>query len=118
MHSLSKTQRPLVGLFSTTMVFGLFKKKSEATPAAAPVRRVVLEGVSAPPQLPTPAAPQEDPFTQRLRANGRGDFNPSESVRTSQMTCPACQTSFRIFLNSDGKKTVVKCPSCAKYYKV
>ena len=120
MQTLQKARFSLAGLVATSMALNPFRKKTEA-PVPKPVaRRVVVEGVATAPSLPTPPPPPPtDPLKQRLLFHGlHQDFNPSESVKTSQMTCPSCQTSFRIFLNSDGKKTVVKCPSCAKYYKV
>jgi predicted Zn finger-like uncharacterized protein len=105
--------------FGTSMVFNPFRKKEVAPMPAPTIKKVVLEGVATPPVLPKPEMPTQDPFISRLHASGRHqDFNPSESVRVSKMSCPSCQASFRIFLNADGKKTVVKCPGCAKYYKV
>lgn len=119
MHRVSTSTNPLALFFATSMVFNPFRKK-DAAPAPAPTtKKIVLEGVAKPPELPKPEPPSQDPFISRLQASGRHqDFNPSESVRVSQMTCPACQASFRIFLNADGKKTLVKCPGCAKYYKM
>lgn len=116
---VSTSTNPLALFFATSMVFNPFRKK-DAAPAPAPTtKKIVLEGVAKAPEIPKPAPPSQDPFLSRLQANGRHqDFNPSESVRVSQMTCPGCQASFRIFLNADGKKTLVKCPGCAKYYKM
>jgi hypothetical protein len=102
-------------------MFKLFGKKEEKEPATQPVvqRRVVIEGQK-PVIAPTPkAVPPVDPLKQRLLFGGmHHDTNPSENVRVSTMTCPSCTTSFRYFLNSDGKKTMVKCPSCTKTFRV
>lgn len=70
-----------------------------------------------PPPKVTPVA--DDPLRPKLLFHGlHPDTNPSENVRTARMTCPSCNESFRYFVNSDGKKTVVKCPGCAKAYRI
>ena len=128
---MSTTRRNLIGFVATSMAFGLFKRKekqlgaptatrSPPPPTAISNQRVVVEGIANAPVLPTPPTPAPtDPMQHLIKFQGlHRDFNPSASVKTGQMTCPSCQASFRMFLNSDGKKTIVKCPSCAKQYKV
>lgn len=102
-------------------MFRLFgKKQQDVEPAPNVQRRVVIEGQKPVVAPPAPkAAPPADPLKQRLLFGGmHADINPSENVRTSNMTCPSCNTGFRYFLNSDGKKTMVKCPSCSKSFRV
>jgi hypothetical protein len=103
-------------------MFKLFGKKDDKTAEPAPTvkRHVVIEGQKTTIAPTTPRDPPAmDPLRQRLLFQGlHEDTNPSENVRVSNMTCPSCATSFRYFLNSDGKKTVVKCPSCTKTFRL
>ena len=102
-------------------MFKLFGKKEEKPAAPQPIvqRRVVIEGQK-PATVPEPKPqPPVDPLRQRLLFGGmHEDINPSENVRTGNMTCPSCTTSFRFFRNSDGKPTTVKCPSCTKSFRI
>lgn len=99
------------------MAFRFLQKKSEPSKRAVPAGRVVIEGYK-PPSVPASTPKPEDPLRPSLLFQGlHPDTNPSENVRTANMTCPSCNTSFRFFINSDGKKTVVKCPACAKAYR-
>lgn len=101
------------------MAFRLFGGKKEQKTEPAVQRRVVIEGYKPPPMPAPKETPVTDPLKQRLLFRGlHEDINPSENVRTSRMTCPSCTHEFRYFVNSDGKKTVVKCPSCAKTFRL
>jgi hypothetical protein len=119
MHSVGNSK---LGLAPIVLgIFGFGKKKTDETAAAPaqPVRRVILQG--APPAVvPTPMTPPPtDALKQRLLFQGlHEDTNPSGSVRVNKMTCPSCSTEFKYFVNSDGKKTVVNCPLCAKQYRL
>lgn len=117
----SRRANSLIAFFATTSMLGrLFgKKAAENPPESTVTRRVVLE--ASPP--PAPAAPKAAPPTDKLRQgllfHGlHQDTNPSENVRTANMTCPACNHQFRYFLNSNGRPTTVKCPSCTKMFRL
>lgn len=115
---LTKPRSVLSAFTVVGLAFRLFGRRADA-PTPTVSRRVVIEG-HVPPALPAPKPPPApDPLQQGLLFRGlHGEANPAESVRTGTMTCPACNHSFRFFRNSDGKATVVRCPSCAKTYRV
>lgn len=100
------------------MAFRFFPKRAEPVKRAVATQRVVIEGYKPPPPPPVKAN-DADPLRPQLLFQGlHPDTNPSENVRTATMTCPSCSTGFRYFVNSDGKKTVVRCPGCAKAYRL
>lgn len=119
MHTLSKIS-PSVATFVLFSLFGKKTKEQPAPPAAPiPTRRVLIEGGPVKSMPVPPPQPPTNALRQRLLFHGlHEDFDPTPNVRTANMTCPSCNTSFRYFLNSDGKKTVMRCPGCAKDYRV
>lgn len=113
-----------IGILTIGGLFGLFKKKDEATKGAEAVggRQVIITPATndnlPPAQAVTPEEPMH-PLRRDLRFKGLHlDVDPSASVKRAEMTCVHCDRTFKYFVNSNGVKTVVHCPGCARQYRV
>lgn len=118
---MGRNSFPKVGPAATLVLMGFFgRREAKApTPTPMPARRVVIEGPTPPPVPPPPKPRPRNPLEEGILFRDlHPDLDPAPSVRTATMTCPSCSATFRYFLNSDGKKTIVGCPGCAKQYRL